>query len=88
MTGGSSCRCGRPCIARPPARPAAPHPTRPLRTWLARRSPDCHPRDLRTRGHLSLASGDGDGGVMVWDVSTASVLARLEDCAAAREVLR
>lgn len=35
-----------------------------------------------------LASGDADGGVVVWDVSTASPAARLEDIPAAREVMR
>jgi hypothetical protein len=35
-----------------------------------------------------LASGDADGGVVVWDVSTASPAARLEDVPTAAEVMR
>jgi WD40 repeat protein len=37
---------------------------------------------------VRLASGDADGGVVVWDVSTASPTARLEDTPSAREVMR
>lgn len=35
-----------------------------------------------------LASGDCDGGVVVWDVLSASQIARLEDVPAAKDVLR
>ncbi|GBF90134.1 hypothetical protein Rsub_03267 [Raphidocelis subcapitata] len=50
-------------------------------------SPDCHSRDLRSNGHVRLASGDSTGGVVVWDVLSASVSARLDDVPAAQELL-
>eukprot|EP00775_Hariotina_reticulata_P009224 gene9224-9389_t len=53
-----------------------------------RRCPSFLSRDVKSPGHLRLASADADGCVVVWDVLTAAPIARMEDLPAAREVLR
>ncbi|KAG2490003.1 hypothetical protein HYH03_011470 [Edaphochlamys debaryana] len=51
-------------------------------------SPDCHSRDLKSHSsHLRLASGDSDGGVVVWSASGA-IVSRLEDHVNVREHIR
>ncbi|KAK9829709.1 hypothetical protein WJX72_007460 [[Myrmecia] bisecta] len=41
--------------------------------------PECHTRDLKGPSHLRLASGDQEGRVVVWDVTSANVIATLDD---------
>lgn len=49
--------------------------------------PDAPSRDLKSSGHVHLASGDSAGGVVVWDVVSGAIAARLDDAPPAQELL-